>query len=106
MRALRSDYPVTDELLNKLDSYIQRKGLSLFAKVYKTFAERLSGEPEVFKGSADTIWDMVLQYAGAFEQGGCLEICTKEDNEEYVVFFLQDGEHHIPQVDVDLLLRR
>ena len=102
---LRENYAVTGALLSRLDSYIQRKGLSLFAKVYKTWEQRISGEPEIYMESADSIWDMVLKYASAYYSGGCLEICTKEEDEEYVLFFLQDGDHHIPKVDADMLLK-
>ena len=82
-------YPVTGKHLGKLDAFIQKHGLRLQAKIYKDYESRTDGNPDIYESSERTIWETVIAYCGKYYSGGCLEISTKMDNEEYVLFFLR-----------------
>lgn len=97
-------YEVTGTRMDMLDKYIQSKGLTLYAKVYRDYASQIDNTPEIFISEANSIWSTVINYCGCFYAGGCLEIFTKENEIEFVLFHLREGMHFIPKFDADALL--
>ena len=95
-------YPVTGENLEKLDRYITEHDVSVFVKIYPDFSSREDGAPTIME-SVGTIWDNVIRYYGSYYDGGCLEICMLEDNEEIALFHIEEGSHYLPS-DVDYIL--
>lgn len=97
-------YPVTSALLGTIDDFLNKKGLSLIVKVYPDFASRDEGTPQIEMPVPGGIWENVIAYSNRYYAGGCLELTTIEDGEEYSLFHLEDGSHYIPKLDFDMLM--
>lgn len=88
------NYPVTGENLDKLDNYIAEHGTSVFVKIYPDCSFREEGTPTIYE-SVGTVWDNVMHYCSSFYAGGCMEVCMLEEDEEIVLFHIEEGCHYI-----------
>ena len=95
-------YPVTGENLEKLDTYVRENNLNIYVKVYPDYTSRNDGTP-IIHASAGSIWDNVIRYCNSYYDGGCLEICMLEEDEEVCLFHIEEGSHYLP-LDVDYIL--
>lgn len=99
----REKHPVTGENLEKIDSYIKEHDVSVYVKIYPDCSSRADGVPTIHEAVNKTVWDNVIHYCGKFYDGGCMEVCMLEADEEVVLFHIEEGSHYLP-FDVDYIL--
>ena len=97
--------PVTSALLGIIDDFLNEKGLPLIVKVYPDFASRDEETPQIEVPVPGGVWRNVIAYSNRYYSGGCLELATMNDGEEYSLFHLEDGSHYIPKLDFDMLIK-